>query len=194
MTTLISFIRHGTPVGGNRYRGSSIDDPLSEKGWQQMFTGIENLPTADLVISSPMTRCRAFAEKYSEQHKLPQPLIDDRLKEIGFGSWEGKSSAEVLSEDEDAIRRFYHDPVNRRPAGAEPLSDFCRRVEDSLTEMLNTHKNRHILAVAHAGVMRAVVTIVLQAPLASMYKIGVNNAAVIGVKDDGIRPVTLVLD
>ena len=35
--TVIDLIRHGEPVGGRRYRGH-IDDPLSERGWQQMWS------------------------------------------------------------------------------------------------------------------------------------------------------------
>ena len=34
--TTIDLIRHGEPVGGRRYRGGRMDDPLSEKGWAQM--------------------------------------------------------------------------------------------------------------------------------------------------------------
>ena len=37
--TLIDMIRHGEPVGGRRYRGQ-IDDPLSEKGWRQMWAAV----------------------------------------------------------------------------------------------------------------------------------------------------------
>jgi len=33
-------MRHGEPVGGRAYRGHSIDDPLSEKGWQQMWDAV----------------------------------------------------------------------------------------------------------------------------------------------------------
>ncbi len=40
MTTQIDVIRHGEPVGGRRYRGHGVDDPLSEKGWQQMWKAV----------------------------------------------------------------------------------------------------------------------------------------------------------
>ncbi|MHB1590203.1 MAG: histidine phosphatase family protein [Sulfuricella sp.] len=38
-STTIDLIRHGEPVGGRRYRGRT-DDPLSEKGWNQMWTAV----------------------------------------------------------------------------------------------------------------------------------------------------------
>ena len=37
--TTIDLIRHGEPVGGKKFRGST-DDPLSELGWQQMTAAV----------------------------------------------------------------------------------------------------------------------------------------------------------
>ena len=194
MPTLIHFIRHGTPVGGNRYRGHSIDDPLSDKGWLQMRTAVRSLTIPDRVVSSPMLRCLSFAEDYCEQHQLDSPIVDDRLKEVGFGDWEGKSSSEILAEDVAAIRNFYHDPIAHRPANAELLEDFQQRVADSLEELLNKYRDQRLLVVAHAGVMRAVIGHTLKTPLASLYKVSIGNAAIVTVKDDHVRPATLVIE
>ena len=65
---VIDLIRHGTPVGGSKYRGHAIDDPLTEQGWQQMYAAIGNYNYWDRIISSPMHRCLDFAEQLSEQH------------------------------------------------------------------------------------------------------------------------------
>ena len=37
---IIDLIRHGEPQGGPRYRGDGIDDPLSDKGWRQMWDAV----------------------------------------------------------------------------------------------------------------------------------------------------------
>ena len=34
--TLLDYLRHGQPEGGQRFRGNGIDDALSELGWRQM--------------------------------------------------------------------------------------------------------------------------------------------------------------
>ena len=73
MTTVIDFIRHGTPEGGRLYRGSTIDDPLGEKGWQQMWRAVGDLCHWDAIVSSPLRRCLAFAEALGERHGLPAP-------------------------------------------------------------------------------------------------------------------------
>ena len=49
--TIIDLIRHGEPEGGRAFRGHSIDDPLSEKGWQQMWDVLAKSP---LGISSSL--------------------------------------------------------------------------------------------------------------------------------------------
>ena len=174
------------------YRGNSIDDPLSEKGWLQMRNAVAGLEPWDIVITSPMQRCLAFAKEYAGQHQL-EVVIEDKLKEIGFGSWEGYSSQQVLETNPDAIKNFYHDPVKYKPEGAEPVEVFQHRVSDAIQNILSRQQNQRVLVVAHAGVIRAAVASTLKAPAEAMYKISVENAAIVNIKDDGIRPPTVML-
>ena len=175
------------------YRGHSIDDPLSDKGWQQMWSAVDAYPPWNLVISSPLQRCLAFAEAYAERHRL-NTEVDDRLREVGFGHWEGNSSQQILARDPEAIRNFYRDPIKHRPDGAEELSHFQHRVLNSIQHILQTHQEKNILVVAHAGVIRAAITGIMGADAASMYRISIGNAAIIRIRDDGIRPPTVLLD
>jgi len=193
MPTIIQLLRHGTPEGGNKFRGHSIDDPLSEKGWQQMNNAIGEHNQWDMVISSPLQRCYAFAQSFADKHNIPL-TIDDRLKEVGFGIWEGKSSQQILVQDPAAIKNFYHDPIKYRPKNAEELPLFQKRVSAALQDILTIHNNKRILVVAHAGVIRAAITSVTGSPESAMYRISIGNAALITIQDDGIRPATLILN
>ncbi len=192
MLTTLDLIRHGTPEGGNRYRGHSIDDPLSASGWQQMQDAVKGQHDWQQVISSPMHRCLAFAESYANENTLPLST-DERLVEIGFGDWEGRTSAEILADDPDAIKNFYRDPVNNQPNGAESLRGFSRRVHAAISDILQQHAGKNILVVAHAGVMRAAICSITMSPLISMYRLSIGNAAIIRIRDDGIRPPTIML-
>ena len=189
-TTLIDLIRHGEPEGGKRYRGQ-IDDPLSATGWQQMWQAVGEHAPWRHIVSSPLARCRAFAERLAARHGLPL-CLDDRLMEVGFGAWEGRTAAELRAEDPEQIRRFYHDPVHARPAGAEPLSVFRARVVAAFEDLAQRYAGEHLLLVTHAGVMRAVVAHVLNAPLDAIYRIEVDYAALTRVRLDAERPPTLV--
>jgi alpha-ribazole phosphatase/probable phosphoglycerate mutase len=175
VTTVLDLMRHGEPVGGRKYRGQ-IDDPLSEKGWAQMRAAVGDAVPWTRVVSSPLARCRAFAEALAARHGLPLSL-DDRLKEVGFGVWEGKSAAEIEAEAPGTLARFRSDPVNARPAGAEPLADFHARVAAALDDVLVHHRAQHILLVAHAGVMRMALAWALRIPLEHAYRIEVATAS-----------------
>ena len=188
--TQIDFIRHGEPLGGRRYRGQ-IDDPLSETGWQQMWQSVGAVIPWQQIVTSPLSRCQAFAAALAERHALPL-AIDARLMEIGFGVWEGRSAEQLHAEDPLQIERFYHDPINARPNNAEPLADFHARVVAGFNDLIQTYQGQQVLVVSHAGVMRAVVAHVLGAPLESLYRIDVAYAAITRVRVSRERPPTLV--
>ena len=188
--TLIDFIRHGEPEGGKRYRGQ-IDDPLSATGWQQMWDAVGTDAPWQQIVTSPLSRCHAFAAALAERHALPL-AVDARLMEIGFGVWEGRTAEQLRAEDPQQIARFYHDPVNARPAAAEPLESFRARVAEGFHALANTYAGQRVLVVCHAGVMRAVIAQVLSAPLEAIYRIDVAYAAITRIKLDGERPPRLV--
>ena len=187
--TTLDFLRHGEPVGGRKYRGQ-IDDPLSEKGWNQMREAVGEYKPWDRIVSSPLARCSSFAEELAGRHGLPLQF-DDLFKEVGFGVWEGKTSAQLGEEDPLQLRRFKADPVNARPSGAEPLHDFYKRVAKGIEALLEKHAGDHILVVCHAGVIRMALAHGLQIPLANAYRIDVPSAGLtrISYESDPFRTV-----
>lgn len=190
--TTIDLLRHGEPLGGRRYRGQ-IDDPLSEKGWNEMWQAVatHQTPPWQQIVSSPLRRCCEFAERLSEKTGIPLDF-DERLKEVGFGSWEGKTRDELRMADPAIISRFYHDPIKHRPTGAEPLEDFSNRVNSALDDCLEKYHGQHLLIVAHAGVIRVIVTRVLSAPLTSMYRLSISTASITRLEQDEERPLTII--
>ena len=175
--TVIDFIRHGEPEGGRRFRGHGVDDPLSENGWAQMWAAVPDAPQWTQIISSPLLRCRQFAEALAESCDIAV-TIEDRFKEVGFGEWEGKTPALIQQEDAEAYAAFYRDPVQNRPAGAESWDQFTARVLSALDEVNKNFSGQQVLVVTHAGVIRAVAAKVLDASAHEAYRIGVDNASV----------------
>lgn len=176
--TQIDIIRHGEPEGGRRYRGHGVDDPLSEKGWQQMWQAMPQNPPWQHIVSSPLARCRQFAEALALKLGVPCS-IEDNLKEIGFGIWEGRTPADIEANEGDSLKRFIKDPLHNRPQGAEPLEPFAERVWEVYLQQLKLHQGQHILLVAHAGVIRAITSRILGMPLDAVYsKLKVEYAAI----------------
>ncbi|MFQ5469246.1 MAG: histidine phosphatase family protein [Gammaproteobacteria bacterium] len=187
---LVDLIRHGEPVGGRRYRGQT-DDPLSEKGWRQMEQAVERSQPWSAIVTSTLSRCSEFA--YSLGTRIGKTVHEEaRFKEIGFGEWEGKTPDELQQLGPDMLKRFLHEPVKYPPPGAESLSEFSLRVSSAWEEILVKLRGEHILVVAHAGVMRAIIGYVLNMPVESIYRLQVDNAAISRIKIDDERPATLV--
>lgn len=174
--TRVDLLRHGEPVGGSRYRGQT-DDPLSDKGWQQMRSAVAGLNEWDVVYTSPLSRCAAFARELATGLGLPLKT-DRRLMEIGFGAWEGRTAEELRRDDPQCIERFWRDPVANRPAGAEPVADFHARVRAAWQDILAVHAGARILIVGHAGITRMILSIALGSPPEHMFRIQVENAGV----------------
>jgi alpha-ribazole phosphatase/probable phosphoglycerate mutase len=188
--TTIDLLRHGEPVGGRRYRGQ-IDDPLSEAGWVDMWHAASGDTPWQHITTSPLNRCREFAQALSQ--KLQIPIIqDERLKEVGFGAWEGKTGDEIRISDPEIINRFYHNPIEHRPSGAEPLDQFSSRVNQALDQTIEAHPGKHLLIVAHAGVIRAIFARFMLAPLTSMYRMSIGTASLSRIQIDLERPPTII--
>jgi len=180
--TTIDLMRHGAPIGGRMYRGSGTDHPLSASGWQQMYAALTpyNNPW-DVIISSPMQRCYAFASQLAEQLQRPC-VVQDHFKEAFYGEWEGKTHQAIQAAEPDAFAAFYRDPVNCRPANAESLVVFYERVTHAFTDILENFADQQVLMIAHAGVMRCIMTNVLQAPLASQQRVSIPYAGMYRVQ------------
>lgn len=188
--TQFDLLRHGEPVGGSRYRGQR-DDELSARGWEQMWTAVGEARHWQQIVTSPLRRCSAFA--WSLGDKLGVPVREeDRFREIGFGVWEGKTRAELERIMPGQIARFYADPVNNRPGGAEPLAEFTARVQNGLHEMLDSFTGQSILVVAHAGVIRAILAHALGMTEATMYRINVSNAGISRLRTSSERGFSLI--
>lgn len=185
---IIDLLRHGEPRGGVRFRGNGCDDPLSEQGWRQMWQAVgESVHWPwDAVLTSPLVRCRDFAEALCSRKPTPLRRVDD-LREVGFGAWEGLTLDEVRRGRPEALRAFYSDPAVNRPQGAEPLGDFRRRVEHALRTEIAAAPGDRLLVVTHGGVIRALVGWVLGTPDQRLFAMDCEYASISQIRHDPER-------
>lgn len=182
-STQLDYLRHGEPTGGSRFRGNGVDDPLSEKGWQQMRDTTAGIAGWQRVISSPMRRCREFADSLATGRGIPLEVLPD-LREVGFGAWEGVRRDRLRTERTAEYEAFYRDPVRNRPAGAEPLDAFGSRVAATFDQLLDAYAGEHLLVVCHAGVIRATLGYVARLPAIHWYRTEVDHAAITRLAHD----------
>ncbi|MBF0194168.1 MAG: histidine phosphatase family protein [Magnetococcales bacterium] len=186
-STTIDFLRHGEPQGGSKYRGT-LDDPLSDIGWEQMQKTIDNYPAPwQKIVSSPLKRCSQFAKKTSEALSIPLEIEHD-FREMNFGLWEGKTRKELLDDElySEHVQNFWRNPRDHTPPQGEPIEDVHNRITKAWQTMLSNSEGDHILFVAHSGVIRVTIGMLLGIPLENLSRLLIPFAAMSRVRIDHI--------
>ncbi len=181
--TIIDLLRHGEPEGGRMYRGQK-DDPLSPLGWEQMRAATAGEEVWGRVVSSPLRRCREFAETLSAERGLAL-RVEEGFREVSFGPWEGRRPDDLHAEQPESVEAFWQDPVGRWPAGGEVFTDFQARVATAWDNLLGEHRGESLLLVAHGGVIRAILFHVLGIPPRHFFRIQVPYAGLTRLRTDG---------
>jgi probable phosphoglycerate mutase len=151
MTTLV-LIRHGATDWNRRHlvQGSS-DIPLSADGRSEVAGW--NLPAEFELfdrISSPLSRARETAEIL-----FGGPVrTDDRLREMDWAIWEGRTLADLRAEIGDLMTAWEARGLDFRAPGGESPREVQGRVLPLLAECART--KTPTVAVCHRGVIRAI--------------------------------------
>lgn len=178
MKLKIDLLRHGETVLGHTLRGS-IDDELTELGWQQMQhtvqrylknqTSVSTLAPSQwqMVFTSPLKRCAIFAEQVASNLALTS-ILDSNLQEMHFGAWEGLSTQYIYEIEPELLANFWQYPTRFSPPNAELIHDFELRIRQALQNiyqhMIQQQVN-HVLVVTHGGVIKLLKCLALQQPL-----------------------------
>jgi len=163
----IAFVRHGQTDWNARHllQGSNREIDLTEKGIGQVRKAADGLLRAgyafDRVYVSPYRRARHTAEIICS-YLGGKPVVDDRVREMDFGEYEGTPYLEGGYAD-DNIRAAFESPCDYRPHGGESYESVLNRIRDFLNDELRPLEGTcdRVLVVAHGGVLHAVVTILL---------------------------------
>lgn len=169
----IDLLRHGESQYSHTLRGH-LDDELTEKGWQQMQSTIEQVANQswDVIISSSLKRCACFAEQLAKTAELPL-LLNHDLKEMYFGEWEGISTQQIYETSPELLANFWQKPSQYCPPRAETLMQFQTRVLKGFQELLVQMQNQnwqHGLVVTHGGVIKLLACLATQQPLDDLLK------------------------
>jgi probable phosphoglycerate mutase len=160
---VIYYIRHGETQWNADGRLQGVQDvPLNDLGRKQAAHAGEIL--ADLFerhghdgtklpfVSSPLGRARTTMELVRGVLHLPAQdyAIDDRLREIGYGKWEGSTLAEMQVADPELFARRQTEKWTMAPPGGESYV----AVQQRMTEWYGG-QTHDIVTVAHGGTARA---------------------------------------
>ncbi|BBN80705.1 alpha-ribazole phosphatase [Pseudoalteromonas sp. A25] len=150
------FIRHGTPQVTGCLLGAT-DVPLSDLGWQQLSEAVAHFKNIDNVVSSPLKRCKAFAEHMCA-HRNASLKVDAQLQEMNFGDWDGQPY-ELLWQQTSTptIGQFWQSPNIYAPPNGESLQQFQTRIIQWWTKQLGNNRCRSNMVFTHAGVIKQLI-------------------------------------
>ncbi|TBU93429.1 alpha-ribazole phosphatase family protein [Phytopseudomonas dryadis] len=174
MTVELHLLRHGETEQGGGLRGS-LDDALTAVGWAQLRAAVGEHERWDRLVSSPLQRCARFAEEVAGQRRLPLRYEAD-LQELHFGAWEGRSAAQLMATDAEALGRFWADPYAFTPPDGEPLAAFEARVLGALQRLQAAHAGERLLLITHGGVMRLLLARARGLPRQDLLQVSVGYA------------------
>ncbi len=116
------------------------------------------------IISSPLKRCRSFAEELGAMTETPVEL-DENWQEIDYGAWDGLPLSQWREIAAPQFRAFRQDLAALHPPDGEPFVDFRDRVVQAWRRVSARPTGSRVLLVTHGGVMRVILPTVLGMPL-----------------------------
>ena len=153
--TRIIAIRHGETAWNvdTRLQGH-LDIALNHKGIWQAGQVAHALADEDIDAIYASDLLRAWQTANAVAHTTAAPLTANvGLRERGFGSFQGKTYAEIeLQWPEESQRWRKRDP-DWAPPGGESLRVMRDRVQSTVNALAQQHIGQQIVLVAHGGVM-----------------------------------------
>ena len=191
----IYYIRHGETEWNAEGRLQGAQDiPLNDLGRKQAVSAgsiLAHLLARDRrseqslsFVASPLGRARSTMELVRGVLRLPpfDYSIDDRLREIGYGRWEGSTLAQMQASDPELFARRQADKWTVAPPDGESYASVQIRGRDWYDRL-----SMDTVAVAHGGTARALmVALGIETP-ASAADLAIEQGAVYVFGESGLR-------
>jgi probable phosphoglycerate mutase len=163
----LHLVRHGdTTQAADGIFSGDLDPPLTERGREQaerVARAVRPLGLSALYCS-PKLRARTTAEPIARLCEL-SPTIQDGLREMAYGAWEGRQEVEVRRDEFEAYEAWRIDPALVSPPGGEGAFAIAARALPVVLQARRDHPKGHVLLVSHKATIRVIVCALLGAPL-----------------------------
>jgi phosphoserine phosphatase len=177
-------VRHGETDWNRqtRFQGQ-IDVPLNDNGRQQSQKAGEFLQNVaiDFAVSSPMLRPKETAEIILKQHPNIKLDLQEGLREISHGLWEGKLEIEIEQEFPGELQRWRMIPAQVQMPEGENLQEVWERsvtAWQSIVQAALTNQFKTVLVVAHDATNKTLLCHVLGLSLENFWNFRQGNGAV----------------
>jgi len=157
----IYLTRHGQTLFNleERMQGH-IDAELNAEGIKQAQALAQRIKNDEIdhIYSSPLKRAFKTAQVINLEHEIPLNA-DDRLKEMGFGSWEGQFIQSIKDEFKPQAHAFWKAPETYIPIDGETFEEVQTRIKSFLKDLVKNHCGETVLIVCHGMLIRNMLSI-----------------------------------
>jgi len=110
---------------------------LSRRGRTQLLRWLELFADREvaLVASGPQPQCLDAARGLAE-HKQLEAKVDARLRDQEMGQWQGRAWADIMRDQEGAVRTFFSEFGEAAAPGGETLGQAVERMLQWWTEVM----------------------------------------------------------
>jgi alpha-ribazole phosphatase len=152
------WIRHAPVInGGARLYGQlDLDCDVSERPLYEALA--KHLPEDAIWVVTNLMRTTKTATAIRGAGLAGSDYItESALAEQYFGAWQGLTWAEMEARDEQAYADFWIDPSGNAPPDGESFAAVIERCIPAIEGLVEQHKGRDIICVAHGGSIRAAI-------------------------------------
>jgi broad specificity phosphatase PhoE len=171
-------VRHGDVEAAPGLCLGQTDAPLSASGFgaTQQLAATWTGRAPRFLFTSDLKRAQQAASIFAAKFAI-EPLEDARLREVDLGQWDGKRWEEVMGSDAARYEHWANNWVIQEAPGGESFADVIRRTGAWLSSLLaSTGHDDIVLAVAHAGSIRALLCHALGLPPARACALTIDHA------------------
>jgi broad specificity phosphatase PhoE len=153
----------------HRVFGGRLDMELSPRGHTQAAALAKYLrPTKfDVIYTSPLRRAQQTVAPLAGQCPTA-PIVRADLCEVDFGDWTGLGWEEVRARYQVSAFEWLRLLDRAAIPNAECGRTFRARVEPCLQQILGENAGQSVAVMCHGGVIRMILSILLEMPLPSM--------------------------
>jgi broad specificity phosphatase PhoE/hypoxanthine phosphoribosyltransferase len=157
----VHFARHAECSAGEDIFVGNTDSDLTVKGIEQAISLGQLLQGRKIgtVYSSPLGRAVKTA-KIVNSFLDSDFIIDERLREIDYGSWDGRERSVVRNEHASLYENWLKNPSSVVPEHGEKPTAVINRLQSFLSDVANHYRNHddvEILVVSHKTAIRIIV-------------------------------------
>lgn len=178
-------LRHTISLDNEAKVFSSPDTKLSQKGELQVESLLKMEYPVKRVYTSPYLRSFVMAKAIAEKYNLPL-FVDERLREIDFGKFQGKGFDEIEKRYPEEVKQWMRDPWTFAYPGGEDFHHVRSRARRFFYDLEESS-----LIVSHQALMVSLLAEILDYSYSDLSKIYLGSGARVELKSQPWRLLKL---